>query len=241
MRIRLDNIQNFKNVLMNTEQFLDEVKFEVDSDGMRFRGLDKSHVAFISMIISSDYFTEFDIYQPCYCICDTTELMKVFKRAKNTDELIFSFDDSDLKLEFINGNVKRNFKIRQIDMEYDSPDKPKIDFPCVFEVNSKQLVDGIKDAELYTDKVKLKTNNDTFSVIADGEFGDYKSELELSENVGDFESVFSLGWLNKIFKLDIGNTVKINMGNTLPLFLEFEDNLGLKAEFLLAPRIEADE
>ena len=241
MRIRLDNIQNFKNVLMNTEQFLDEIKFELDSDGMRFRGLDKSHVAFISMIISSDYFTEFDIDLPCYCICDTTELMKVFKRAKNTDELIFSFDDSDLKLEFINGNVKRNFKIRQIDMEYDSPDKPQIDFPCVFEVNSKQLVDGIKDAELYTDKVKFKTNNDIFSVIADGEFGDYKSELELSENVGDFESVFSLGWLNKIFKLDIGNTVKINMGNTLPLFLEFEDNLGLKAEFLLAPRIESDE
>lgn len=241
MRIRLENIQNFKNVLMNTEQFLDEIKFEVDSEGIRFRGLDKSHVAFISMIISSDYFTEFDIYQPCYCICDTTELMKVFKRAKNTDELIFSFDDSDLKLEFLNGNVKRSFKIRQIDMEYDSPDKPQIDFPCVFEVNSKQLVDGIKDAELYTDKVKFKTNNDIFSVIADGEFGDYKSELELSENVGDFESVFSLGWLNKIFKLDIGNTVKINMGNTLPLFLEFEDNLGLKAEFLLAPRIESDE
>ena len=89
--------------------------------------------------------------------------------------------------------------------------------------------------------MKLKTNNDIFSVIAEGEFGDYKSELELSENVGDFESVFSLGWLNKIFKLDIGNTVKINMGNTLPLFLEFEDNLGLKAEFLLAPRIESDE
>ena len=55
---------------MNTEQFLDEIKFELDSDGMRFRGLDKSHVAFISMIISSDYFTEFDIDLPCYCICD---------------------------------------------------------------------------------------------------------------------------------------------------------------------------
>ena len=240
MNIRLDNIKNFKDVLMNTELFIDEVKFELDSEGMRFRGLDKSHVSFISVIIDSDYFTDFNIDVPCSCICDTNELVKVLKRAKNDDKLLLSFDDTDLELQFINGNVRRKFKIRQVDMVYDSPDKPQIRFPETFEVSIKQFIESIKDAELYSDKVKLQTNDNQFSIISDGDLGDYKSNLELSENVRDCSSVFSLEWLKKIFKTNIGGDVKISMGDNMPLFLEFDDKLGLRAEFLLAPRIEND-
>lgn len=241
MRIELEKIKNFKDVLVNAEYFLEEIKFELDNDGIRFRGLDKSHVAFLGMNISIDYFDVFDIDEPCSCIVDTQELLKVLKRAKNDDKLIFSFNESDLKLQFIKNDVKRNFKIRQVDMEYDSPQRPNIEYPITFDVNYKQLIDGVKDAELYNDKVTLKTNEYELLLISNGDFGDYKSTIPLLENVGNYDSTFSINWLNKIFKINnLSENITVNMGSDMPLLLEFEDDLGLKVEFLLAPRIETD-
>ena len=241
MKIELENIKNFKDVLINAEYFLEEIKFELDSDGMRFRGLDKSHIAFIGMNIDKEYFDEFELEEPCSCIVDTQELLKVFKRAKNNDKMIFSFNDSDLKFQFINGDVKRSFKIRQVDMEYQSPTRPNIEYPAKFEVNYKQLIDGVKDAELYSDKVKIKTNEYDLSLVADGEFGDYKSKIPLINNVGRYSSIFSIAWLNKIFKINsLSDTVILNMGNNMPLLLELDDGFGLKVDFLLAPRIEEE-
>ena len=242
MKIELEDIKNFKDVLVNAEYFLDEIKFELDNDGMRFRGLDKSHIAFIGMEIDKEYFDVFDIEEPCSCIVDTQELLKVLKRAKNNDKLVFSFNNSDLRLQFIKDNVKRNFKIRQVDMEYESPARPNIEYPVSFEINYKQLIDGVKDAELYSDKVKLKTNGEELSLISDGNFGDYKSNISLLDDVGRHSSVFSIAWLNKIFKINsLSDIIKVNMGSDMPLLLEFEDDLGLKVDFLLAPRIETEE
>lgn len=241
MNIELENIKNFKDVLVNAEYFLEEIKFELDTDGMRFRGLDKSHIAFLSMNISSDYFDVFSIEEPCSCIVDTQELLKVLKRAKNTDKLIFSFNNSELKLQFI-GEARRTFKIRQVDMEYDAPPRPDIRYPISYDITYKQLIDGVKDAELYNDKVTLQTNGDELSLISDGNFGEYNSKISLLENVGEYSSTFSIAWLNKIFKINgLSDIITVNMGDDMPLLLEFEDDLGLKVEFLLAPRIEMDE
>ena len=242
MKIELENIKNFKNILTNVEYFLEEVKFEVDSDGLRFRGLDKSHIAFIGLYVDRDYFDTFDIDEPQSCIVDTNELVRIIKRAKSNDTLVLSFDESNLKLQFINGDTKRNFRIRQVDMEYDSPPMPNIEYPISFNVGYKLLIDSVKDAELYSEKVRLRTNGYTLFVETDSNVGDYRSELFSLKNIGKYKSIFSISWLNKIFKISgISDEISISMGNDMPLFLEFDDEDGLKVDFLLAPRIEEYE
>ena len=242
MKIELKHIKNFKNILTNVEYFLEEVKFEVDSDGLRFRGLDKSHIAFIGLYVDRDYFDTFDIDEPQSCIVDTNELVKIVKRAKNNDTLMLSFDESNLELQFINEDTKRKFKIRQVDMEYDSPAMPIIEYPISFNINYKLLMDSVKDAELYSEKVRLRTKEYSLFVETDSNSGDYKSELSSLENIGEYMSIFSINWLNNIFKISgISDEISISMGNNMPLFLEMVDGDGLKVDFLLAPRIEEYE
>lgn len=239
MKIELSGIKNFKDVLTNVEYFLEEVKFEVDSDGLRFRGLDKSHIAFIGLYVDKEYFDVFNVAEPTSCIVDTGELVRVLKRAKNNDTMVLSWDTDNFKLQFYNDDLKRNFKIRQVDMEYSSPAMPKIEYPVSFDVNYKLLIDSVKDAELYSDKVKLRTNEYSLFVETDGDYGDYKSELSILENLKQVSSIFSIAWLNKIFKVTgLSENIHIDMGNDMPLFVELDDGLGLKANFLIAPRIE---
>ena len=242
MKIGLENIKNFKNILTNVEYFLEEVKFEVDSDGLRFRGLDKSHIAFIGLYVDKDYFDIFEIDEPQSCIVDTNELVRIVKRAKNNDTLILSFDEANLKLQFVNNDTKRNFRIRQVDIEYTSPPMPNIEYPISFNMDYKLLMDSVKDAELYSDKVKLRTNGYHLFVETDSNEGDYRSELTSVEDIGNYMSIFSISWLNKIFKISgISDKITISMGKDMPLFLEFGDENGLKVDFLLAPRIEEYE
>ena len=181
MKIELNDIKNFKNILTNVEYFLEEVKFEVDSDGLRFRGLDKSHIAFIGIYVEKEYFDEFKIDEPQSCVVDAHEMNQVLKRARNNDTLILSFDESNLKFQFINKDTKRNFKIRQVDMEYDSPEMPNIQYPATFSVQYKLLMESVKDAELYSEKVKLHTKNYSLLLETDGNYGDYVSEISILE------------------------------------------------------------
>lgn len=243
MKLELENFKNFKDVLIAAEQFLQEIKIEADRDGLRFRGLDKSHIAFIGMDVKSDYFDSFEIDQPDNCVIDTNELVKILKRSKNSDTLLFEFDNENVKFQFVNEDkgTKRSFNLRQIDIEYDSPTLPQIQYPVKVDIDSKLFDDGLKDCELYSEKVKLQAENENLYLIADGNFGNYKSNLQLYESVNKAESVFSLDFLKRFFKLaNLSTELVLEMGNNMPLSLTMEDDDGLKVDFLLAPRIEED-
>ena len=241
MRFELSNFKHFKDAMMISEAMLDEIKFEADNDGLRFRGLDRSHVAFMSMNIGKDYFDVFDIETPESCIIDTSELVKVLKRIKGDDTLHFSFDEENVTIQF-QGQAKRTFKIRNIDQEYDSPSTPNIEYPCTVEVSYKHLLESIKDCDLYDDKLKISTSQYQIGLSAVGDLGDYEAKLDVDDELhGKLSSVFSTSWLKTFFKIgNISDDVEINMGNDMPLLLRFEDEFGLTIQFILAPRIESD-
>lgn len=242
MKFELSGIKNFKNVMIATEQFLQEIKLEADTDGIRFRGLDKSHIAFIGLNIEESYFDEYDCETPDNIVIDTGEFIKVLKRAKNDDILVCEFEEDSLKIIFKNKDTKRTFRIRGIDMEYSSPQMPNIEYPVNINVDYKLLDESLKDSELYSDKVELSTEEYTFHLKSIGEFGEYKSDIDLLQSVGQYKSIFSLDFLKKFFKIgNISNEVQVNMGQEIPLFLKVEDAFGLTVEFLLAPRIETDD
>lgn len=240
MKFKLENIKNFKDTIIASEHMLNEIKFEADKDGIRFRGLDGSHVAFMSMEIDKTYFDEYSIDTPESCIIDTRELVKVFKRSKANDKLIFSFNEEEIKIQF-KGEATRTFKLKQVDMDYDSPSMPNIDYPITIDIDYKELKDLVKDAELYDEKLTFATEDQQFKIISGGEFGEYSSTISTLTKVKKASSSFSISWLNRFFKLgNVSDEVTVNMGSDMPLLLCFNDEDGLKVEFLLAPRIEQD-
>lgn len=241
MKFELSNFKHFKDAMIAAEAILDEIKFEADNDGLRFRGLDRSHIAFMSMNISKDYFDVFDIKTPESCIIDTSELVKVLKRSKTDDIFKFQFDEENVTIQF-EGNARRTFKIRNIDGEYDSPMMPNIEYPCNVEVNYKQLQEAIKDCDLYDDKLRIKTLEYQIGLSAVGDLGEYEAKIDADGKVNpNLSSVFAISWLKTFFKIgNISESVEINMGKDMPMLLRFIDEYGLTIEFLIAPRIEED-
>lgn len=188
-------------------------------------------------------FDEFVCDEPEKINIDTDELMKVLKRSKSDDRVLMSLDEGNFIITF-EGEAKRTFKIRLIDIEYESPTPPQLNHPTNIEVPFSLLKDSIQDMDIFSDKIALKVDNDRFIASAEGEFGDANIEYLHGEKVEEpVKSIFSLEKVREMLKADkFSDFAIISLGNDMPLNLTLkmlsEDG---ELSFLLAPRIETED
>jgi proliferating cell nuclear antigen len=222
---------------------VDEVQMQADSEGLRLDALDRSHITFVHLELKNGLFDEFICDEPLKINVDTEELMKVLKRSKSDDIVELSVDEGNLIVIF-EGEARRRFKIRLIDIEYEAPSPPDLEYPTEFEVPFILLKNSIQDIEIVSDKIVLAVNADKFIAEAEGEFGDAKIEYLHGEKIDiNAKSIFSLEKIKEMLKADkFSDTIVLKLGNDMPL------NLSLKMisdegelSFLLAPRIESEE
>ncbi|BAW32005.1 MAG TPA: proliferating cell nuclear antigen (pcna) [Methanothermobacter sp.] len=222
---------------------VDEVQIQVDSEGMRLDALDRSHITFVHLELKKELFDEYECDEPEKINVDTEELMKVLRRAKAGDRLIITSDDANLILTF-EGEATRQFKIRLIDIEYETHKPPEIRYENELEVPFSLLKDAIADIDIFSDKITFKVDEEKFIVSSKGEFGDAMIEYYHGEKIKEpARSVYSLEKIREMLKADrFSETAIINLGNDMPLKLTLKmPNDEGELSFLLAPRLEAEE
>jgi len=104
---------------------VDEVQMQADEEGLRLDALDRSHITFVHLELKKGVFDEYQCEESMKINVDTEELMKVLKRAKAEDMVELTVDEGNLIITF-EGEARRTFKIRLIDIEYEAPSPPKL-------------------------------------------------------------------------------------------------------------------
>ena len=212
-KAELSNPNILKTSFDAISSIVDEVQIQTDSEGFRLDALDRSHITFVHLELKSSLFDEFVCDEPEKINIDTDEFMKVLKRSKSTDRVIMSLDEGNFIITF-EGEAKRTFKIRLIDMD------------------------------LFSDKITLMVDSEKFRASAEGEFGDANIEYIHGEKIDtEAKSVFSLEKIREMLKADkFSEMAIINLGTDIPLYLTLRrvDGEG-ELSFLLAPRIESED
>jgi len=242
-KAELSNPNILKTSFDAISSIVDEVQIQTDGEGFRLDALDRSHITFVHLELENSLFEEFVCDEPEKINIDTDELMKVLKRSKANDRVIMSLDEGNFILTF-EGEAKRTFKIRLIDIDYDSPTPPELKYPTEFEVPFSLLKDSIQDMDIFSDKLTLMVDSEKFMASASGEFGDANIEYIHGEKIDtDAKSVFSLEKIREMLKADkFSEVATIYLGNDMPLTLTLKRVTGDgKLSFLLAPRIENEE
>lgn len=222
---------------------VDEVQMQADEEGLRLDALDRSHITFVHLELKKNVFDEYQCKEPLKINVDTEELMKVLKRAKAEDMVELTTDEGNFIITF-EGEARRTFKIRLIDIEYEAPIPPQLDYPTELEVPFSLLKDSIQDIGIVSDKIALQVDEDKFKASAEGDFGDAQIEYLHGEKIQEnAKSVFSLEKVKEMMKADkFSETAQIKLGNDMPLnlYLKMASDEG-ELSFLLAPRIESEE
>jgi len=242
-KAELSNPNILKTSFDAISSIVDEVQIQTDSEGIRLDALDRSHITFVHLELKASLFDEFICDEPEKINIDTDEFVKVLKRSKSDDRVIMSLDEGNFIITF-EGEAKRTFKIRLIDIDQEPPSPPELDHPTQFEIPFSLLKDSIADIDIFSDKISLMIDSEYFKAEAEGEFGDANIEYLHGEKIDTTaKSVFSLEKISEMLKADkFSDIATIRLGDDMPLDLKLKmiSDEG-ELSFLLAPRIEAEE
>ena len=235
-----------KSAFNSISNIVDDVQIQLDHDGLRLNALDKAHITFVHFELEASVFDEYELEYPVSINISTTEFMKVLSRCKNDDTLILEEDEGNLITIFKNNVSTRTFRIRLIDMEYDQPKAPSLNYEFVASIPVKIFKENISDAELFSEKLRIRhsADDDYLYIHGDGDFGETSSRyLTEAEKNGECDAVYNISNIKDFLKSEkFSDTIKINCSVNTPILLEFELGTGDGLlSFLLAPRLEEEE
>lgn len=225
---------------------IDEAGFSVSSDGLRLRAMDPAHVALVDFELKKEAFDKFEIKEPLVLGLDLDRLNTILKRAGADDKISLAFDKENnaLRIKFKNSST-RTFNLPLIDVPEEELKVPNLDFSSVIEISPNIIGEGIKDAEIISDHVTLKTNEQFLYISARGDLGNVEVKVAKEEAIQfevkkECKSMFSIEYLKDMIKAsEIANSVKISLGDNIPVKMDFLAP-SARLSFLLAPRVESE-
>lgn len=233
----------FKALVNTIGGILTEAMFTVNKDGISLRGLDRSRITYIDMILKVDWFDAFSCDNEQTVTIDTEQLIKVMRRVRKDDVVELSSDESRLLVTF-EGSSRRTFKIIMVDMEFESPPPPDLDFSASVMIPVEEFEGGIKDAEVFSEELAITLDNESIKLGTIGDMGDNSLEYLHGEKIDLKKPVTSRYTLEKLKEIikskDLAEDVILHVGESFPIKIDFGSDKAF-ISFLLAPRIDTEE
>ena len=228
---------------MAISTIIDTVQIQTDTDGFRLNALDRGHIIFCNLDMKHDCFNEYVCTEPEKINLDTGEITRILKRAKPDDTITLETRNDELKITF-DGEAKRTFHIRLIDMDYDAPVMPSIEYSTILDIPTNVLKEAAQDIKLYSDKLTFKVDDSRLIIETIGDMGDAHYEYLHGEKITrTAKATFSLEKIEQILKAErFSKQSRISMGDDRPILWTYTSPFNdARLSFLLAPRIESED
>ena len=236
----LNEVDSFKSVFKKIDEVILEVVLDVDSEGISFGALDKSHSLFMNVDMDMDYFTEFRISEPLHIALDSTELNKVLNRLKSKQEVSITATDDSFVLSACNNDNVKDYELKLVNTDNEIMTPPQLEYESEFMYTFAKLKETIKDCELYDMKAQFSVDNEVFSVSADGTMGKFRS-TDTVEALDTMGSNFSIDKINHILQCDkVSKGCIIKLSENMPLEIIIEGT-GIIVKYMLAPLMNVED
>ena len=247
MKVTLQDVDLFKNVVDTISLFINEGTFKFTKDGIELMAMDPASIAMIILRILPSMFLEYNVNNE-EATLPISDFSQVIKRAKSTERLTFEVKDSRFVVT-VEGNYKRKFYLPIIEAEMNINKAPSLKFNAKVKMDSDVIDSGIKDAKMITDNVILHAKSDEFKITAEGT--NSSTELILNKDSPSLISIdvseeskakYSLDYLERILKATkISKEILLQFSSNYPLQIDFTNVDKLNLTFVLAPRMDVEE
>jgi proliferating cell nuclear antigen len=224
-----------------------ECRLHTDPDGIRMRAVDTANVAMVSMDLRKDAFESFSA-TPGELGIDIAKMKNILSMISKGDAITLSLPEGGQKLEISFRSYRYSITLLDANTIRKDPNPPTIELPGIAVFAGDTLNNAIKAAAVVSDKIALGIDPkaETFYMSAEGDIDHIKLQLGKDElkslKAAEARSLFSLDYLKDMGKvMGKASEVEVHLGIDHPVRFKFEfaDGNG-HAEYLLAPRIEAD-
>ena len=234
-----------KEIVDVVSTLVDEVKFNVDKDGITVKAVDPAHVAMVDLHVDRGAFLAFRADEGEIGL-DMDKLKEVLRLARGNDEIQFEVDEDKNRMVATVGNITRRMALVDTAGMSD-PKVPNLSLPARVTIRTDELRQGIRASESVSDHIALSVSPEGFEITSQGDTDSIKlrlskdmlDEIECKEPV---RSLFPLDYFSNMVKA-IGSapTVRLHLGKDYPVNIEFSIAGGKgEVKYLLAPRIESE-
>ncbi len=212
----------FLKYMKSMGEFCDEGLIHFNN-GIRFVGIDASRIAIMELIMGEDT-VEINSNKKLSAPIRMSDLSKIIARFSKPKSLILEYDEVINKL-IIKGDInnkKKTFRLATIEMDSNFEDPipalSKIRFNTVFKIPCNDILDAVKDGEIFAESVRFKTDGSIFIISAHGTMGDTKTRIDTGiEIFGSEISSYSIRYLKKILTPMSGSDIIIMYKKDFPL------------------------
>lgn len=221
--VTIKGSKEFKTGINVIQGIIEEATFNIDKEGLKFKGIDPSKVCYVSVNYPSDKFIKFNCDEEIKFTIRTSEFSDVIKRAKNNEEITLEMGDTRVLNIYI--GEKKNFQIPLLAVESESAD-PKFKLQTKTSMKFGELEDYVKDISVVADNFIVTSDGNKLKLSGKGDAG--KVEIEVEETVsqeeqGELRGEYMMEFLSSAIKNLKGGfeEVILEHGHDMPLKLSF--------------------
>lgn len=246
VRFAFAEAREWRYIIEGLATIVDEANFVVGPDGVKLRALDPGRVAMVDLFIPPSVFEEYRVEAETRIGVVLDDLVDVMKRAKADDRLIMEVSGNRLTV-VLSGKAERRFRLPLLDIAGQELPQPKLNFTVAAKMLSDTFRDALKDAELVSESVRFKAEDDALYMISRSDKGEVETkfsvetgsllEIDVKEPA---EASYAVEFLNKIVSkaYRVSDVLTLKYASNMPLELTFDVAGGGVLKYLLAPRVE---
>ncbi len=226
------------------QTIVDEVKINVDEDGLSLKAVDPAHVAMVDLHLSTNAFVNYKAEETELGVT-LNKIDQFLRLSSPSDMIILEHDDDDNRLVLKVNNITQKMPLLDTAGMTD-PSVPQLDLPICVKLLGKHLQTGVKASQNIADHIAISAGPDGFEIFSEEDEDSVslvlsKEEVEEIDASESVRSLFALDYFSNMIKsVDSNTIVELDLGRDYPIKVKFEfaDGDG-KVMFLLAPRIES--
>lgn len=239
----LDGTDALKAVIGSVATLVEEATFGATSEGITFKGMDPSHVAFIDIHWPNAAFTAYRCDSEVRFGIRVNEFAKLVRRAGKSDNIKISItDENQLQMDIGRNKV---YKMRLIEPSSSDAKVPKIGFDAKVELPYTQLDRIFGDVQIMSEFLVIKVNESRCVFSGVGDTGEAEVEVESDEDVEIVAEQESTGTYNLSYLLQMvravgkaSEKISCEFSTSKPLRMGFTISGIGHIHFYIAPRVE---
>jgi len=242
MELILSDAKLFRQSIDAMVDLIKDAEFIVNEYGVSLKAIDAAQIAMVVFNMPKDVFEKFDVSGTTKLGVNLPSLSSILKRAKNNDKLALKVKDKRLNVVLSSDNT-RCFSINLLDISSNEMPNPDINFDATIKMKANNLIEGVKDAGLFSTYLLFSVDPKTFKINAKGPQGDLENKTEMSSKQimekdikKEATAMFSIEYLQNILKGASSETdIELFIKTNAPLKVKYKISNAL-LEFFLAPR-----
>jgi len=246
-----------KKLIESIKDIVSEINLEVGSLGINLQAMDESHVALVTVSLTSEGFAEYRCDKKMNLGIKVSNLWKLMKCGGNEDSLTLKAqaDSSFLNIKFENTKLHKScdFNLNLISIDTEHLKIPDTNYGSIITMSSNEFTRITKELSALSRTVYIETNTNyiAFTVNSESVSGTIKIEANDSTSQEEMTTVkvkepvnlaFALNYLSMFTKANgLTEQVQLCLSSEYPLRVEYRlSNLG-SLKYYLAPRISEEK